>query len=58
MEILSQIGPIAKLSLLASLVPCVVAIAYVVRPTERALAFMRPVSLATMFCTARNWRIP
>ena len=49
MEFLSQIGPFAKLSLLESLVPCGVAIAYLIRPTEQTLAFMRPGSLATIF---------
>lgn len=49
MEVLSQIGPFAKLSMLVSLVPLGVAIAHAVRPTERTLLFMRPVSLATIF---------
>jgi hypothetical protein len=49
MEVLSQIGPFAKLSMLVSLVPCGVAIAHAIRPTERKLMFMRPASLATIF---------
>jgi hypothetical protein len=49
MEVLSQIGPFAKLSLLVSLLPLGVAIAYAIRPTERTLMLMRPASLATIF---------
>ena len=49
MEVSSQIGPFAKLSMLVSLVPCGVAIAHAIRPTERKLMFMRPASLATIF---------
>ena len=49
MEVLSQIGPFAKLSLLVSLLPFGVAIAYAIRPTERKLMFMRPASLAAIF---------
>jgi hypothetical protein len=48
-EVLSQIGPFAKLSMLVGLVPFGVAIAYLVRPTERKLVFMRPVSLGAIF---------
>jgi hypothetical protein len=50
-DILSQIGPFAKLSMLVGLVPVGVAIAYAISPTERKAAFMRPVSLATIFAT-------
>ncbi len=49
MELLSQIGPFAKLSMAVGVVAFGVAIAYAIRPTERKLAFMRPVSLATIF---------
>jgi len=49
MEVLSQIGPFVKLSMLASLVPFGVAIGYAIRPTERKLTFMRPASLAVIF---------
>jgi hypothetical protein len=48
-EAFNQSGVFAKLSLLAGLVPPGVAIVYAVRPTERKLAFMRPVSLAAIF---------
>ncbi len=49
MGILNEIGPFAKLSMLVSLVPFGAAIAYALRPTERKLVLMRPVSLAAIF---------
>ena len=45
----NQAGLFAKLSLLVGFTPLLAAIAYVVRPTERTLAFMRPISLAAIF---------
>ena len=51
MEILSQIGPFAKLSMLVSVIPLGSAIAYVIRPTERKLILMRPVTLGVIFAT-------
>lgn len=45
----NQAGVFAKLSLLVGFVPLLVAIAYLVRPTERILPFMRPLSLAAIF---------
>ncbi|HXW03759.1 MAG TPA: hypothetical protein VD833_00890 [Vicinamibacterales bacterium] len=49
MEILSHLGWSAKLSLLVGICPLAVAVVYALRPTERALAFARPVSLAAIF---------
>jgi hypothetical protein len=49
MEMLSQLGWFAKLSLLMGVGSLAVGIVYVLRPTERALAFVRPVSLAAIF---------
>ena len=49
MDILNQIGPFARLSVLVSVVPLVVALAYAIRPTERKLVLMRPVSLGVIF---------
>jgi hypothetical protein len=49
MELLSQIGPFAKLSMLVGVGAFGVAIAYAIRPTERTLSFMRAVSLAAIF---------
>jgi hypothetical protein len=44
-----QAGILAKLTLLVGLGPLGLAIAYVLRPAERPLAIMRPVSLAAIF---------
>jgi hypothetical protein len=49
MEMWHQIGLFAKVSLLISLLPLVMATAYVVHPNERRLALMRPFSLAGLF---------
>ncbi len=57
MEVLSQIGPFAKLSLLAGLLPFGVAIAYAIRPTERKLMFMRPASLAAIFAAICSFAV-
>ncbi len=57
MDILSQIGPLAKLSMLVSLVPLGVAIGYLVRPTERTLVLMRPASLATIFAAICSFAV-
>ena len=45
----NQSGVIAKMSLLVGFAPLGLAVAYVLRPSERTLAFMRPVSLAAIF---------
>jgi hypothetical protein len=45
----NQAGIIGKLSLLVGFGPLGLAIAYVLRPAERTLAIMRPVSLAAIF---------
>jgi hypothetical protein len=49
MEILRQAGLFAILTLLIDFVPLVMAVAYVIRPTEGRLALMRPLSLAGLF---------
>lgn len=49
MEILQHAGIFALLTLAIDLVPLVMAAIYVVRPTERHLALMRPFSLAGLF---------
>jgi hypothetical protein len=48
-EAFNQAGVFAKLSLLVGFGPLGLAIGYLVRPAERTLAIMRPVSLATIF---------
>ena len=46
---LRQASLFARLTLILSVVPLVMAIVYVVRPTEKHLALMRPLSLAGLF---------
>jgi len=48
-DILSQIGPFAKLSMLVSVFPLGAAMAYAIHPSERTLVLMRPVSLGVIF---------
>lgn len=49
MDMLRQASLFAKLTLLVDFVPLIMAVIYVVRPTERHLALMRPLSLAAIF---------
>jgi hypothetical protein len=49
MEMWHQMGVFAKVSLLISFLPLVMATAYLVHPSERRLALMRPFSLAGLF---------
>lgn len=49
MNILREAGLFALLTLLLSTLPLVMAIIYVVKPTERNLALMRPLALAGLF---------
>ena len=49
MDTLRNMGLAAIMSLLLTLTPLVMAIAYVSRPNERRLALMRPLSLAGLF---------
>lgn len=51
METLRNVSLMGLLTLLLTLVPLVMAIVYVVRPTEHRLALMRPMSLAGLFAT-------
>jgi hypothetical protein len=48
-QMLREMSIIALLSMLVSVFPLGAGIAYVMRPTERQLALMRPVSLAGLF---------
>lgn len=45
----NHLGVFAKLSLLAGLAPLGFAVAYAVRPHDRTLTLLRPVSLASIF---------
>jgi hypothetical protein len=49
MDMLRQMGLAAILSLLLTLTPLVMAVAYLVRPSERRLALMRPLSQVGLF---------
>ena len=49
MEMLRHASLFAKLTLLIDFVPLAMAVLYVIRPTERHLALMRPLSLAGLF---------
>ena len=49
MELLRHASLFALLTLAVDFVPLVMALVYVVRPTERHLALMRPLSLAGLF---------
>ncbi len=49
MNMLRQASVFAKLTLMLDFVPLIMAIVYMVRPTERHLALMRPLSLAGLF---------
>jgi hypothetical protein len=49
MDMLRQASLLALLTLVLGLVPLIMAVIYVIRPTERHLALMRPLSLAGLF---------
>jgi hypothetical protein len=49
MDMLRNMGLVSLFSLLLAFTPFVMAVAYVVRPNERRLALMRPLSLAGLF---------
>jgi len=49
MSTLRNAGVFAILTLIIGFVPLVMAVVYVIRPTERHLALMRPLSLAGLF---------
>jgi hypothetical protein len=48
-DLLGRMGIVALGTMLTSLLPLIVAVAYVIRPTERRLLLMRPLSLAAAF---------
>jgi hypothetical protein len=49
MELLRGAGMFAVLTILIGFAPLLMAVTYVLRPTERNLALMRPISLAGLF---------
>jgi hypothetical protein len=50
-DMLGQVSPFAKLTMLVAVVAFGLAVAYVFRPTEQKLLLMRPLSLAAIFAT-------
>ena len=50
-----RMGMVAMGTMLTSLLPLIAAIAYVIRPTERRLLLMRPLSLATAFAAISSF---
>ena len=52
---LAAAGVVALFGMALSLVPPAVALAYMVRPRERLLALMRPLSLATIFAALNTF---
>jgi len=51
LDMFRQMGVFALLTMVMAVVPLVMAVVYVVSPTDRNLALMRPVSLAAIFST-------
>jgi hypothetical protein len=49
MKVLSEAGIAALLSMLVALLPVIAGLVYVVSPSERRLAMVRPISLAALF---------
>ena len=49
MHLWQQMGWLARITLLVDVVPLIMAVLYAIRPTERRLALMRPLSLAGLF---------
>ena len=53
-EDLARAGVVAQFGMIVSLAPLLVACIYLVRPTERLLSQMRPLSLATIFAALQT----
>jgi hypothetical protein len=49
MDVLRQAGIAALLAMFVAVLPIFAGLAYLIRPTEQRLAFMRPLSLASLF---------
>jgi hypothetical protein len=49
MDVLRQAGIAALLAMFVAILPIFAGLAYVIRPSEQRLAFMRPISLASLF---------
>ena len=55
LDLLGRMGVLAMGTMLTSLLPLIAAAAYVVRPSERRLLLMRPLSLAAAFAAISNF---
>jgi|KBSMisStaDraftv2_1062788.scaffolds.fasta_scaffold1239742_2 hypothetical protein len=51
LDMFRQMGVFALMTMVMAVVPLIMAVGYVVAPTERNLALMRPISLAAIFST-------
>jgi hypothetical protein len=49
MDVLRQAGIAALLAMFVAVLPVFAGLAYLIRPSEQRLAFMRPLSLASLF---------
>ena len=54
MRVLTNLGIVAILGALVSAAPMVMGAAYALRPSDRTLALMRPLSLAAVFAALSN----
>ncbi len=54
MEVLRNAPLVILLGLLVSVSPLVMGVAFAIRPNERKLAMMRPLSLAAIFCAVSS----
>ena len=54
MQVIRNLGVAAILGLFVTAAPMLLGLAFAVRPTERRLALMRPLSLAGMFAATAN----
>jgi hypothetical protein len=52
---LTRAGVVAVFGMVVSLMPLVVAVTYMIRPNERLLGLMRPLSLATIFAALNTF---
>jgi len=56
-DMFHQAGILAKLGILLAFAPTVAALLYAIKPSERRLAVMRPISLAAVFAGLASFTI-
>ena len=56
-DMFQQAGILAKMGILMAFAPTVAAVLYAIKPTERRLALMRPISLAAVFAGLTSFTI-